>query len=235
MYFYGDILRFSPKADIPDAMNYGTAVHNSCEYMVKEALKNNKYPSKEDFLNKFREEAKAIAFSTKPIRDMYEERGINELTKFYHHLTDIPISSLIDAEYKIKGVFDDIRFSGKIDRIDKSEDGTYIISDYKTGNPKTEKEITPGGEHEDYYNQICLYKYFFEKESGNKVGAVQFIFPIDGESTLRFYPTDDECREVVENFRAAIKNIEACEFEPNPCEKNCKYCAFEPFCKTNVI
>ena len=126
-------------------------------------------------------------------------------------------------------------YLGKIDRIDKSEDVTYIISDYKTGSPQTEKEICIGGAHEDYYYQICLYKYFFEKESGNKVGAVQFLFPIDGENVLRFYPTDEECREVVENFKKAISNIQNCEFEPNKSEKSCKYCAFKEFCEMDIV
>ena len=49
-----------------------------------------------------------------------------------------------------------------IDKIEKNNDGTYTIIDFKTGKYKTENAICPNGDNEDYYNQICLYKYFFE-------------------------------------------------------------------------
>jgi DNA helicase-2/ATP-dependent DNA helicase PcrA len=234
-YFYENILKFESNSEIPDYMNYGSAVHNACEYLVKEAKDNKEYPSKENFINKFYEELEKQAISTKEQRKIFEQRGKNELDKFYHHMTDFPISKIVGAEDWLKGEYDGMKFIGKIDRIDLSGDGSYIISDYKTGEPKDSRKICIGGENENYYNQICLYKYFYEKIEKRKVAMVQFLFPMDGTKTYQLNPTEEECEVVINNFKAAIHGIENCEFEPKENETNCSRCQYKNFCQFNIV
>ena len=101
-------------------------------------------------------------FSTPESRKIYEGRGEKELNNYYHHLTDVIPEKIYGAEISIKD--DEDKFVGWIDRVEKEEDGTYTIIDYKTSDPdKIKKQICIDGEHEDYYNQLCLYKYYFEK------------------------------------------------------------------------
>lgn len=234
-YLYEDILSLSPVVGNADALHYGTCVHSACEFMMNEAIKNGSYPDKAKFLKKFKMELDKCALSDIKQRKILEERGENELSNYYHHLTDTPVSNIFALEYKIKSEIDGVKFIGIIDRVEKNSDGTYSIYDYKTGEVKTSSKIRPGGDNENYYNQLCLYKYYFEKITGEIVRDTEFIFIISPETDSRYGFTEDETNEVVEKFKGAIKDINSCKFEPTEDKSNCKYCGFKDFCKLDVV
>ena len=233
MFLYGDILKLDARFGIADAANYGTAIHEACRFMVEKGQEQNFYPQKEDFINTFKKELHKLSFATPEIRKIYEGRGENELNTCYHHLTDVKLDKVFAVEFKIEQ--DD--FIGYIDRIEKNEDGTYTIIDYKTSDPKKSiKEICPGGEHEDYYNQICLYKYYFEKQENKKVSKMEFFFPLGGV-THELKLTQDLYDAAINKYFQMKQSIADCEFEPCGDEHAyaCKYCGYKDFCNLNRV
>ena len=131
--------------------------------------------------------------------------------------------------------FEGIKFKGFIDRIDKNSDGTYTVYDYKTGNNKN-YEIGPEKTHEDYYNQMVWYKYFWELKTGKKVNLTKFIYPEDFETKNDGITySKDEIEQSVEKFKQAIKDINSCKFEPSYNENACKFCNYKDFCNINVV
>ena len=169
-------------------------------------------------------------------RKNFEVRGENALDNYYCQIINTTPNQLIAQEEEINYRFEDgTKFYGKIDRIDKCEDGTYAIYDYKTGNNKN-SGIKPEGKHEDYYNQIAWYKYFYELSTGNKVSVTKFIYPEDFLSKnegIKY--TDEEFHTVIEKFKNAVKGIKSYEFEPSYKEKACEYCSYKDFCDMNRI
>ena len=123
-----------------------------------------------------------------------------------------------------------MKFKGIIDRIDKNDDGTFTIYDYKTGSAKNEKTICEGGDHEDYYNQIGLYKYYFEKQTGKTVKETTFIFPDEFTDNFTLVLTDEKCCEIEQRFKSAISGIKSYKFNPALSEKSCKWCQYKDFC-----
>lgn len=234
-YLYSKILKLEGRDGNPDNASYGTAVHSACEFAVKYALKNNKYPSKQDFIEVFKNELSNQKVSDYKNRVNLEGRGEKALDEFYNQIITSPIKNLVNSEQEISYTSDDYSFYGIIDRVDKNEDGTYSIYDYKTGKAKTSKQVCPEGEHEDYYNQMAIYKYMFENLTGNKVSNTTFIFPDDCTKNLTVNYTEEDCNKVVEKFKNAIDSINNLEFEPTYDQKACKYCACADFCKGNVL
>lgn len=234
-YLYEDILELSAVSGNADALHYGSAVHAACEYLVNEAMKTGLYPTKKSFIEKFKSEISMYSLSSLKQREIIEQRGEKELDKLYHHLTDVPVSSVFAVEYNLKNEVDGIKFTGVIDRVEKNDDGTYSIYDYKTGKFKSAGKFVPNGEAEDYYNQICLYKYFFEKTTGEFVRDTEFIFTIEPEKPISVGFTEDETQAVVDKFKKAIEDIRSCKFEPTDNKKNCTYCGFKDFCKLDVV
>ena len=229
-YFYNYILDLSSKDRNPDAMSYGTAVHAACEFAVNFAKEKKEYPTKEEFINSFKQELNKQPMSSYKQRENYLVRGENALNEYYVQLCNTPVKNLYATEKKVLLEIDGIKFKGIIDRIDKNDDGTYTIYDYKTGSAKNEKVICLDGEHEDYYNQIGLYKYYFEKDLDAKVKDTVFIFPEEFTKNFTLNLTDEDCNSIVSKFKNAISDIKSYKFEPSNNDDVCKLCQFKNFC-----
>lgn len=229
-YLYNYILDLSAKDGNPDAASYGSAVHSACEFAVNFAIKNGCYPTKEEFINSFKRELDNQPMSSLQQRNIHEERGEKALSEYYVQLCNTPVKNLYATEKKIELEIDGVKFKGIIDRIDKNDDGTFTIYDYKTGSAKNKKTICEGGDHEDYYNQIGLYKYYFEKQTGKTVKETTFIFPDEFTDNFTLVLTDEKCCEIEQRFKSAISGIKSYKFNPALSEKSCKWCQYKDFC-----
>lgn len=238
-YFYSYILDLQSKDRTPDALSYGLAVHGACEFVIDYAKEHSGYPSKEDFLKKFTDELSKLPMSGFEQREIHKQRGEKALDKYYSELCSTPVENLFEVEKKLELEIDGVKFKGIIDRIDINSDGTYSIYDYKTGKAKSLKSICSGGEHEDYYNQIGLYKYYLEKSTGKKVKDTTFIFPEEFDKNLTLNLTDDECENIIQKFKKAIADIRDYKFEPvmnkDKNKQPCQYCQYRDFCGLEIV
>ncbi|MDE6138157.1 MAG: PD-(D/E)XK nuclease family protein, partial [Candidatus Gastranaerophilales bacterium] len=234
-YLYDYILGLRAKDGNPDNLSFGSAVHCALEYAVKIALETNNYPTEQDFINTFKNKLENLPLSSYEQREILQIRGQKALTEYYTQLCNTPVSVLRTVEQPVKFEMDGVKFYGIIDRIDKNSDGTYTIYDYKTGNAKTNRQICPDGEYENYYNQMGLYKYYFEKSTGKKVTETIFIFPEDYSKNLTLNLTDEDCLEIENKFKTAISNIKSYNFEPTYKKDACKHCQYKDFCNMEII
>ena len=127
--------------------------------------------------------------------------------------------------------------TGKIDRIEKNSDGTYSLYDYKTGRPTSEKQISPDGEKKNYYNQLCFYKYAYEKLTGNKVSQVGIIYVEDHARSVYKTLTDSDMEYIENLIKDTYSNIKSLKFNPIKEDKQgvCKNCVYKHLCKLDLI
>lgn len=233
-YLYGDILELKPKDGNPNYLSYGLAVHKACEDGFRFLRDKKVPPEKEQFIKWFKDELAGLPMESYQQREVFEGRGIKALEKYYAQLCNTAPGEIVDVEQKLEVVLEDgITFYGKIDRIDRCEDGTYTIYDYKTGNNKN-GDIKPGGDHEDYFNQMAWYKYFYELKTGKKIAKTKFIYPEDFESTNNgINYTEADMKTVVEKFMNSVRSIKNLEFDPSYNDNACKYCCYKDYCSMN--
>lgn len=236
-FFYVKVLGIDVEDADWDGANFGTLIHSLLERAVKVA-KESAYPTLEEILEKFRLGMDGMKFSSEAKKEKYFKQGQKLLTNYYPYFSQIPISRITDIEFSFYGVDVDGDFiTGKIDRIEKNSDGTFELYDYKTGNYTSEKKIAPNEEKQNYFNQLCFYKYAYEKLTGNKVSKVGIIYVENHEKSVDKYLTDDDMKYIETLIKDTYQNIKALKFNPIKEDKQgaCKNCVYKQLCKLDLI
>ena len=254
-----------------DSASYGNAVHYACEKLAQKVIDQNDlpkhYPTCEEFISDFEFSAETKEkFSSSLARENAIENGKRDLPAFYNKfIKKIKSESIVGAETKYNiyinpetsEVFSEnehkdddgcICVECKIDLIIKNNDGdnTYTIYDYKTGGKKKPNDIKKGGSHEDYFNQLRMYKLAFEKMKESEkaqVTKVGIICPdVDDEEELYICDvtsnlTADSNKEIVGDFLLIYNKIKNKEFiEDYEIKKRSsffcqRYCPYQIYCK----
>lgn len=235
-FFYLKVLGIDVENIDWNNANYGSAMHTIFEASVKIAKETGNYPTLEKVIADYTEIVNSSSFSGDEIREKFLKNGIKVLEDYYPHFSSIPVELISDVEMKIENLEVDGDFiTGSIDRVEKFSDGTYELYDYKTGMPESEKNIAIGGKKENYYNQLCFYKYAFEKMTGKKVSKVGLIYVADHKKNV-YKVLDDKDMEHIENLiKQTYKDIKDLKFNPNKDSSACSYCDYKHLCKLDLI
>ncbi|MEI6378111.1 MAG: ATP-dependent DNA helicase [Candidatus Falkowbacteria bacterium] len=116
----------------------------------------------------------------------------------------------------------DYWLKGSIDRIDRKPDGSLMIIDYKTGQPKNKLEYRQK-------RQLLIYQLALEELTGLKVSSLAFYYMESGE-LLEFTAKESDLAKVQNEIAETIKSIVSLDFTATPTEL-CKYCDFRGICE----
>lgn len=234
-YLYNNILDLQSKYAYCDALHFGSAVHKALEEGIKFTKANSNYPKSEFLIETFKKELNKMPLSSIEQRQILLKRGEIAINNYYSQFITTPINSIDSSEFLLNEKDGDYKFVGIIDRIDKNPDGSYSIYDYKTGSAKPINKVAPNEAYENYYNQIGLYKYFFEKKTNKKVKETVLIFPEEPTKNLSLNLNEEDIEEILKKFKNAIDEIKKHNFEPSLDKKACEYCAYKDFCALEVL
>lgn len=237
-FFYVKVLGIDVEEADWDAANYGSVIHELLENAVKTAKQTGKYPNLEEIMTNFSTGLDNKRFTTSAMKEKYEKLGAKTLESYYPYFSQIPVERVEDIEYSFFGITDcGNPITGKIDRIEKNSDGTYELYDYKTGAPVSEKQVGIGGIKEGYYNQLCFYKYAFEKFTGKKVSKTGLIYVENHAKTVYKTLGEDDVKYVEKLIKETFVKIKNLEFTPQKRvnDEKCKFCTYKQLCKLDVI
>lgn len=237
-FFYTKILAIDIEDKNWDSSNFGTLIHSLLEKAVRTAKVTGKYPAIEEIIDGFNKGLLKARFSNQAQKEKVAKLGIDTINSYYPHFSQLPIDSIEDIEFNFYGVeVDGDTIKGMIDRIEKNKDGTYSLYDYKTGRPVSANQISIGGKKENYFNQLCFYKYAYEKFSGHKVSNVGIIYVEEHARSVYKRLTDEDMKYIEDKIRETYANIKALKFDPIIEDKQdiCKFCAYKHLCKLDVI
>ena len=124
----------------------------------------------------------------------------------------------------------------KIDRIEKNEDGTFGLYDYKTGSAKSKTQIADGKDYENYLNQLRFYKLAFESQNqGAKVTQAGLLFVEEYDKNFYITLTDEDNEYIKTKILESYENIRSMHFEPCKDENNCQHCAYKHLCSLELF
>jgi len=237
-FLYKNILGINVEEVDWDAANYGSIIHKILEDSANSAIDGKGYFDKETAISMFNILIDKEIFKSKDSKETYTKRGLSIFENYYTHFCETPPQMIDGLETKFDGVeFGEYNLNGKIDRVEKLSDGTYALYDYKTSSPKSINQYRKDGDREDYYNQLCCYKYAFEKMSGKTVSKVGVIYVEEHTKSVTLELAQDDM-DYIENLVAeTYQNIRGLNFGVPISQdvKSCKYCAYKDLCKLDVL
>lgn len=150
--------------------------------------------------------------------DAYKALGKKMLSAFQTG-TQGDTSTIVFLEKKFTLPLGSYMLAGTIDRVDRFEDGTYEIIDYKTGEPKKKLDFKAK-------RQLLLYQAALESLFEMPVSRLTFYY-LKNNERLSFTAKKGELDKVKNEMLELIKGIEKGDFSARP-GNDCKYCQHGP-------
>ncbi|GAB4275032.1 MAG: hypothetical protein Kow0029_15820 [Candidatus Rifleibacteriota bacterium] len=200
--------------------SFGTTIHETFE-RVYDPNNPIKKPTLEEILRIYDEVrlTHREGFDSDEIEERYRQDGIAQITKYYN-------TYIKDCEFKPAYSIEDYFeipcgkyavMTGFIDRIDKLDDGTYEILDYKTEpTMRTQEEV-------DNDKQLSIYYWACEDTLGLKISKLSLLM-LDFDVKIETTRTRDDIPKVIETVdKTAYAMIHEKDFLPRK-NKYCKSC-----------
>lgn len=237
-YFFRSLLRM-PQSQTKHQL-YGTAVHATLKTYF-EAYKTEKGMGLKEILRVFEKNIAGKPFQ----KGDYEaslQKGNTALTGYIKTYSKT-WSKNIETEVSISGVEIPLSLGpkkyliplrGVLDKVEKNEDGTVTVIDYKTAKPESRNEILGATKNSngDKYRQLVFYKLLLDKQEAPKLnmksGVIDFVEPDQKGHYHReeFQITDDEVKTLEETIKRVSTEILTLSFWNQTCkDKDCELCA----------
>jgi DNA helicase-2/ATP-dependent DNA helicase PcrA len=111
---------------------------------------------------------------------------------------------------------------GRVDRVDKLPDGRHELIDYKTGKPKTAREL-----REDV--QLSIYQMGAREAWNLETSAQSYYYVLDNRKVPVAH-SEEELERVRGTVAEIADGIQAHSFEPKPSYELCSFCDYRIVC-----
>jgi len=212
----------TPKS--PEAI-FGSTIHSVMKFIHTRQLDG--FPDLKNALRFFENKWNDEQFQDEYQKNSFFNQGKNIIEKYYHDNnieSSNPIATEMFFETFVKTSDETHVLAGKIDRIDKLEDGSFEIIDYKT------TKWLPSQDDVDNNLQLAIYQIGFLNRwpNVNVPIKVSLYFLLHGMKLSGSKSIDAESTK--EKVSAMLKSIqETKEFKPQP-SVLCGWCGYQKMC-----
>lgn len=219
--------RYILKIPVPPsaALTFGSTIHRVVTRFYEDA-KAGKSPTKNDLLGLLEDEWSSIGFKNRQYEEKMKRRGVELLKGFYANAYDPDrLPADLEQPFKLK-ITPDLTVGGRIDRVDRHDDGTLEIIDYKTGQAPKRKNIARDLQLSVYALAAVdkgIYDHPVEKV------RVSFYF-LDGGETVSATRTKEDLDKARTTIADTARAMSTSTFKPTP-GKHCDFCEFRLICE----
>jgi DNA helicase-2/ATP-dependent DNA helicase PcrA len=203
------------------ALQYGSAMHTALKDFY-DAAKQGRRRTAEETVEIFMRLFESAKIEEDLQRQLYQRQGAEQLRQFVAARDIEEPPDVVATEKPIRFMIEDVTIIGRIDRIDRAADGTLVVIDYKTGNPKNDLDASTSV-------QLGLYGLAIQLE-GNTVGRMVFYNLEDNSTAETERINEQKLHETVLEVAAGIR---AGRFHPKP-GFQCNYCGYRSLCPATV-
>jgi DNA helicase-2/ATP-dependent DNA helicase PcrA len=205
--------------EVPAAMQYGATMHRVLKSFF-DSVRFNRPMDEPALIAMFKADLEEAHLEDRYQHELYEKQGIEQLIDFLAATRRSPAHVLHTEEgFEIR--LGQTTVVGRIDRIDRLDNGRVSVTDYKTGKPQSQEDA-------DQSLQLSIYALAAQQKWGYQVDHLLFYNLQENTTVLtRREPVDlDSARNKVEDVAAKIA---AGEFAAKP-GFYCAFCAYANIC-----
>ncbi|MDR3746558.1 MAG: ATP-dependent DNA helicase [Acidobacteriota bacterium] len=201
------------------ALQYGNAMHQALKAYF-DGVKAGRAQDEATVVACFLDEFGKASIVEDEQRRRYEQDGREQLVRFLRSPLAQPRGEILENEKQFTVVIGGTKVRGRIDRLERTEDGQMRIIDYKTGAAKTEEDA-------DKSMQLSIYALAAKSE---KLHAASLVFVNLRDNTLaETSRTEEQLRSAESKVIDVARRIADGEFEPKP-GRACRNCSYHSIC-----
>ncbi|MGH9510315.1 MAG: RecB family exonuclease, partial [Terriglobales bacterium] len=201
-------------------MQFGAAVHTVLHDYFR-SVKQGAAKTREQVLEKFREEMEKGKFDDALQRELYEKQGVEQISAFLAATAAAPSPDVLDTERSFRINVKGVNVNGRVDRLDRVDGNKVRIVDYKTGRPRDQEDA-------DESLQLSLYA-IAAREAWNAEPASLVLYNLETNTPVETFRTPVQLLEVSEQVRDVAARIAAGDFAPKP-DYHCIWCPYRALC-----
>ncbi|MGA8491900.1 MAG: UvrD-helicase domain-containing protein [Terriglobales bacterium] len=206
--------------EVPAAMEYGATIHRILlAYYASVRLE--RTIADDQLIELFKTDLQAAGIEEKYQQDLYERQGIVQLREFLANCKRIPVPKVLHTEEWFEMQIGQTKIVGRIDRIDQSSNGGVVITDYKTGRPKSQEDA-------DRSLQLSIYALAAREKWGYRADQIVF-HNLEDNSAVATRRTESQLQECRHEVEEVARKIAAEEFSAKP-GFYCGFCAYRSLC-----
>ncbi|NTW48738.1 MAG: PD-(D/E)XK nuclease family protein [Chlorobiales bacterium] len=198
-------------------LTMGSNIHGALYDIFKLPENERTYQKAEEFL-RARWRRNRVGFKDTAEEKLFGERALRQLQLFFES-QDVSVNvTHLEGFYSYR-LRPDLKLIGRIDRAERSPQGSLIITDYKTGKVKALEDK----------NQLLLYALIFEKNEHVAVEDVRYLY-LEESKSIGFSPTRSDLAGLEAQVFDVADEIQTTRvFDARP-GLHCRECNFLDIC-----
>ena len=206
--------------DAPAAMEYGATIHRILlAYYASVRL--GRTIEDDQLIELFKTDLRAAGIEEKYQQELYERQGIEQLREFLTSCKRAPVPQVLHTEEWFEMQIGQAKVVGRIDRIDQLTNGRVVITDYKTGRPKSQEDA-------DKSLQLSIYALASREKWGYHADQIVF-YNLEENSSVVTRRSEIQLQECKQQVEEVARKIAAEEFDAKP-GFYCSFCAYRTLC-----
>ena len=206
--------------DVPAALYFGGAMHRVLKTFY-DSVRLERPIEEDTLIELLRADLAQAGIEDSYQLELYEKQGIEQLRGFLETARQAPTPHVLHAEEWFEMPIGNATVVGRIDRMDEAAGGRVVITDYKTGKPKSQQDA-------DKSLQLSIYAIAAREKWGYDVDSL-VLYNLQENAPVVTRREAVQLAAAKEKVMDVAENIAAGEFHANP-DFHCRFCPYRNLC-----
>jgi DNA helicase II / ATP-dependent DNA helicase PcrA len=206
-------------SEVSAALQYGASMHRVL-LTYYESVRAGRTKSEAELVGLLLADLADAGFADHYQRELYEQKGVAELREFLTS-SGLEQTEVLHTEERFSVKIGPTSLVGRVDRIDRASSDAVVITDYKTGRPRSQEDA-------DESLQLSIYALAAREKWGYRAERLVF-HNLEGNTRVGTGRSQVQIEEAKLKVEEIAKKIAEGKFDAKP-GMQCLWCAYRVLC-----